>query len=309
MNKNTGVSTGYFSQLSKLATVAVLLATLTSYSGWHLFELAAHFRPVWFVAGLLLVIYWLSLRYKYWVFVAVLIIAVNAWHVLPWYWSNQHKAETAQLSVLLSNVNSANTSATSLIQWIGEKDPDLFVVQEVTPAFASQLAVLNTDYPYQLMQSERGNFGIGALSKYPLTTPKLQHFGAANVPSLTFELQLPNQTINIIATHPMPPITGSLHALRNDQFAELARWQSGLNGSVLLIGDLNTTVWGKAYRELTAQTGLLNARNGFGISATWPAGFSLLGIDHVLHSPELEVQQFEVGPNVGSDHLPIWVAF
>ncbi len=49
--------------------------------------------------------------------------------------------------------------------------------------------------------------------------------------------------------------------------------------------------------------------SGFGLKPTWPTSLPLLMIplDHCLLSPGLRVTSFEVGPRVGSDHLPVLV--
>ena len=43
--------------------------------------------------------------------------------------------------------------------------------------------------------------------------------------------------------------------------------------------------------------------------SSWPAEYCPLGItiDHCLVSPDIEVKQRLVGPDVGSDHLPVIV--
>lgn len=58
-----------------------------------------------------------------------------------------------------------------------------------------------------------------------------------------------------------------------------------------------------------AVAGLHNSASGFGIQATWPAGFPLFSIpiDHVLLSDNLRVAFFEVGEGVGSDHYLLYV--
>jgi endonuclease/exonuclease/phosphatase (EEP) superfamily protein YafD len=79
----------------------------------------------------------------------------------------------------------------------------------------------------------------------------------------------------------------------------------------MLMGDLNTTMWSPYFHELETQAGLRNARDGFGILPTWPQKgqwpMFRIPLDHCLVSPEIRVEAFRVGSNIGSDHLPIIV--
>jgi endonuclease/exonuclease/phosphatase (EEP) superfamily protein YafD len=82
----------------------------------------------------------------------------------------------------------------------------------------------------------------------------------------------------------------------------------------LLCGDLNTTERTWLHRRLV-RAGLRGAWRavGDGYGASWPLfgrwrGFPsspLVRIDHVLATPELEPVAIRLGPDVGSDHLPL----
>ncbi len=76
-------------------------------------------------------------------------------------------------------------------------------------------------------------------------------------------------------------------------------------------------MWSPYYKSFVRQTGLRNARQGFGILPTWPSKSSLspvpatiapllsIPIDHCLISPKIKVVNIRTGPNVDSDHLPV----
>lgn len=76
---------------------------------------------------------------------------------------------------------------------------------------------------------------------------------------------------------------------------------------VIIAGDLNTTMWSPYYKRLARDSGLANARKGFGILATWPSFYPFLRIpiDHYLVSPEVRVVDLRMGPKFGSDHRPL----
>jgi endonuclease/exonuclease/phosphatase (EEP) superfamily protein YafD len=77
------------------------------------------------------------------------------------------------------------------------------------------------------------------------------------------------------------------------------------------VGDFNTSLWSPYYAQLIRHTGLVNARQGFGLLPTWPAflsvPFLMIPIDHCLVSPEIRVIRVRTGRTIASDHLPIIV--
>jgi hypothetical protein len=77
---------------------------------------------------------------------------------------------------------------------------------------------------------------------------------------------------------------------------------------VVVVGDLNITPWSHAFRSLE-RAGLRNSQRGFGLQATWPAGYGpfMVPIDHALHSRDLTVTHREVGPAHGSSHRSVLV--
>ncbi|NEO61878.1 MAG: hypothetical protein F6J98_16150 [Moorea sp. SIO4G2] len=79
---------------------------------------------------------------------------------------------------------------------------------------------------------------------------------------------------------------------------------------VVLIGDLNVTMWSPYYKSLIESSGLHDARAGFGILPTLsqfsPANpWLAIPVDHCLVSRDVKVIKMRTGPDLGSDHLPV----
>ncbi|NEP46367.1 MAG: hypothetical protein F6K35_47090 [Okeania sp. SIO2H7] len=79
---------------------------------------------------------------------------------------------------------------------------------------------------------------------------------------------------------------------------------------IIVAGDLNVTPWSPHYRDLMMRSGLKDARRGFGLlpsqSSFMPqVPIFAIPIDHSFVSNDVQVVDIYVGPNVGSDHLPI----
>ena len=78
-------------------------------------------------------------------------------------------------------------------------------------------------------------------------------------------------------------------------------------GAKVVIGDLNTTMWGENYRRLIEITGLANVRKGFGVLPSWPdfLPFAMIPLDHCLVSGDLLASDVRLGRDIGSDHMPL----
>jgi endonuclease/exonuclease/phosphatase (EEP) superfamily protein YafD len=108
----------------------------------------------------------------------------------------------------------------------------------------------------------------------------------------------------------MPPIGRHRIEGRNTQLQDIAAVMNSLPRPRALIGDLNISMWAYHYRLLIEQTGLRNARSGFGILPSWPVQlpFAMIPIDQCLVSSEIEIVSVRTGPAIGSDHLPLIVS-
>ncbi len=109
------------------------------------------------------------------------------------------------------------------------------------------------------------------------------------------------------------PLLGSRSGLSTaeepmaDVAAKLAELVTATTNDIIVIGDLNATPWSSALDPLF-DAGLVDTRLGY--AATWPTGMWPLRIpiDLCLVSANFGNASFHVGPDVGSDHLPVFVA-
>lgn len=74
----------------------------------------------------------------------------------------------------------------------------------------------------------------------------------------------------------------------------------------IVIADLNASMWSPHYTRFVSETGLKNARQGFGVVSTWPVQFDplMIPIDHAMVSSDILVKDFRVLSGIGSDHAP-----
>ena len=295
------------------------LATLLNYLGdrYHAFELLTHFRlqylGVSLISGAALMLLSDSDRRRLWVLPILLLTALNGLPVIPYYVPNKpvESANGPSLRVLNANVLISNTQYERLAQLIQREAPDLVALEEVDATWLTVLEpTLHHSYPYRKLVPLDSPFGIALYSKLPLSGVQVKFFGNAYrgrlFPSILAQVRYGGQkTLSVLVTHPLPPMSG--FEVRNSQLADIAAQRAGFGNNLVVVGDLNISQWSPYFSRFIAATGLRDSQRGFGVQPSWPADIPLLRvpIDHVLVSPGIAVLNRRLGPDIGSDHLPV----
>jgi endonuclease/exonuclease/phosphatase (EEP) superfamily protein YafD len=286
-----------------LASACAMLAPL----GWP-FELFAHFRAQYLVAAMLLaaLLAWRRLAAP-----ALLALALVGWHA----WPAAHGLMAAPsiagcsgpaLTVVTANVRYSNADRTRFLAWLDAEPADVVVVQEVTAAWAQDLAA-RRGYPYRHVLTREDPYGIAILSRWPLEAVSLVDLAGDGLPSLGAIVAVEGRRVQVYGLHTHWPITPSLARARDEALHAAAALARESTLPVVMLGDLNLTPYAPPFDRLLRHGRLRDALQGRGWHPTWRAGFwpLALRIDHVLVSPGLCVEEATVGPAVGSDHRPV----
>ncbi len=307
--KSAVTLTGIINILATGLTVATVFGFLGRLH-WFL-DLFSHFRVQYMQLGLLIIAIYLWQRMNRKAVAMVLLAAVNYAPVLPLYFGNPPAPTREPIRAMLMNINALNGNTEQVLSAIQQADPDILLLEEVTTKWNRQLQVLNETYPHHVEQPRDDCFGIKLFSKLPLSNPEVTSISETEIPTILATIHTPLGEISFIGTHPLPPIGGSYAESRNRQLRALPAVVASRPHPVLLIGDLNASPWSPHFQTLKKESGLKNSMKGFGFQPSWPANrfFLKIPIDHVLHSEEIIIHNRFLGPNVGSDHLPVIVDF
>ena len=304
------------SQMDRLCVVAgfvLAAATLVGFFGhlFWVFDLFSHFRVQIFQAFLVLIGIALWRRRNKQAVVFVLLACINYAVVLPFYFGRPPVATEPPVRAMLMNLNASNGNTERVLAAIRAADPDLLLLEEVTPRWAGELCVLAADYRYRVSDSRDDCFGIMLLSKFPLSRTNVVVIGDAGVPSIIANVHLPRGEISLIGTHPVPPISSPYFKHRNEQLSALPSFVRGQKKPVLLIGDLNVSPWSVHFIRLLKDSGLKNSMARFGFQPTWPVSqrFLRIPLDQLLHDEKIIIHNRVIGADVGSDHFPLIVDF
>lgn len=294
---------------------------MTSRYGWKIYlEIFSHFQAQYFVVALLLLGLLLLTRRRPPVWIGLFCCAVLAVQIVPWYLPPRSLLSQPEpnLRVLVANINTQNRSYANVINLVRQEKPDLAVFMEVDDTWAEQFEAFSDLLPYSFGQAKPYNLGLLVYSRQPLVDSQIEFFGVEKNVSVVGKLAIAGQTISLVATHPYPPAKSSFFHLRNKQLDAIAQYLQTVKDPVVMVGDLNITMWSPYYKRFVNRTGLKNARAGFGILPTWPVRNAFfqtplptwmlsIPIDHCLLSPKLKAVDVRTGAETGSDHRPLIV--
>lgn len=295
----------------EIGSILCGVATLTGFLGklWWLLELTSHFPLHLVIASALFTGIWALKRRWRWAIFSGAVTAVNAMLVLALFWSVNQSAPAAgqRLRLMAVNVHTANLRSDLVLDFLQKIDADVVLLMEVNQRWMDALSTLSNRYPEIIAEPRSDNFGIALLNRVAATNSAVIYLGEAELPSIRTTLLITGQTVTLLGTHPLPPGSAEYSRLRNDQLRAIAAHVRESTAPTIVLGDLNATPWSPYFRELLRVSGLRNTSQGRGLYASWPAGLPVgrIPLDHCLISPNLHVMDKRLGPQVGSDHLPV----
>jgi endonuclease/exonuclease/phosphatase (EEP) superfamily protein YafD len=297
-------------------TLLLGVATILAFFGgaWWRFDLLANFRLQYLFCLLIALVLFLVGKKWVWAGVAGVFALVNFADILPAFLGRGGKAISSSkpLTILLANVLTSNKEYERVRQLVRSTDPDIFAVLEVSETWMNELSLLKEKLPHVVSCPRDDNFGIALFSRIPFEESEIVQLGEAGLPTAVARIRFDDTTLTVIATHPLPPTGASIARQRNRQLGELAEYVRSVKGPVIVMGDLNTTPYSPHFKKLLCESGLQDSRRGRGIQPSWRADipwFLRIPLDHILHSPDITVLSRRLGPNIGSDHLPVILEF
>lgn len=279
--------------------------TLTAPLDWP-FDLSTYFQPQYAVVLVPLALWSLIRRDHKASALAIVALAWNLFCIAPQFAAAPASSQSGLgLRVLLTNVHRRNEQSRPLLELIRREAPDVVVAVETDQRWLDALATLDRTYPHSVARPRDDNSGIALWSRYPGDF-EVQQDGH-QVARLHARLQTPAGEVQVVAVHAFPPINRRYQKKRDRQLAELVEVVGDVAKPTIVLGDFNATPWTASVVDLRSRTGLHDARQGQGFLATWPTSLGWFGvpIDHVLHSQDIVVRALRVGPDIGSDHLPL----
>jgi endonuclease/exonuclease/phosphatase (EEP) superfamily protein YafD len=314
MAQTTRSSSAAASLIGSLATTVALALvglTMVGFLGaiWWGFDLAAHFRVQYAALLVPAVALLAGLRWRKTAVVAGSALLVNLALIIPLFLVQPVQADgTDTLQILSFNVTASNPERTSVIEYLRASGADIVFLHESSTDWEDALG--RSDLSYRMVSArEPGSvFGTLALIREGAVANviPLGDFGQWSIEVIT---EMDGHEIKVLGTHPLSPVSPTRAAARDEQLRIIGEWAALQDDPVVVTGDFNASTWSRGFALVAGGADLINSQRGFGIQASWPAGYPLFGIpiDHLIHSPELTTIDRHLGKNLGSDHFPLIV--
>jgi endonuclease/exonuclease/phosphatase (EEP) superfamily protein YafD len=306
----------------RILTALLLIATVLSALGtlhW-IAELFSHFKPYYTVVCLLCAVALLLLQTWRWMALALVLALWNGYPVAKMWLQTQAPVAKAakRLTVFQFNVGRLHEQPSRVTSYLQRrsKEIDVVVLLEATTDFAVALDEIRELYPHQIRHLEDSPFGIALLSKHPFAVDMISFIPAERYPHIEASIKLPDRAtpLAFYAVHAPPPISADMAAARNAKLEHIAREAAAKAISTpIVVGDFNVTPWSPYFQRFITGSKLRDARPERRFDHTWPVTFENaqigIAIDHSFAHPSLPLIKRVIGPDLGSDHMPVTVTF
>lgn len=241
----------------------------------------------------------------------------------------------ASVIVLSYNIAAGNRDPDRLASLIRSEQPDVVVLQELTPGYAGALSVQLRDIlPFTAPTDLRSTDGAGILSRTPLRDIQTTELSSDGYPLQRVRLMVGDRAVWLYNVHllrpsletrnPPGPVPTLLRRFGTDQRdRELSRLVAEVEragGPFIVAGDFNTPAGSRAYRRLPPGWHDSFGERGRGFGHTWPAHWGLWGGRLEVSTPLLRIDYVWSGNGAvparasvpwidGSDHLPVLAQF
>lgn len=246
-------------------------------------------------------------------------VAYQAWWIWPYTVLHRKEVRTARdlradnrLRIMVANVLMTNRNAAGLLKIVQGADPDVLVTAETDAWWESQLAVLESDYPYTLKCPLENTYGMHLYSRLPLRDAQVRFLVEPGRPSMhALVILRSGPRIRLHCLHPSAPSPTESDASgeRDAELVMVGKRAADAGLPVIVAGDMNDVGWSATTRLFRKISGLLDPRIGRGMFNTFHASHFFLRwpLDHLFHSRHFTLAGVRRLPGFGSDHFPILV--
>jgi len=296
------------------AVVAIWIVLWQAGNRWWL-ELVAMFAPRWVVGLPLLLLVPLAAKFRrrlLWILGAAAVVALFPVMglCLPWSRLIESGTSAGTLRVLTCNIHGHALEAPRLAAVLSAENPDIVVLQEWNPQFASAVFAAPA---WHIVTAQdfclASRFAIHPAMAVPA------------VPAVEYQVETPHGLLDVFNIHlasPHAALGATMHGVpnaasrletngvqREDEARRLHLILQSKNGPVLVAGDFNLPGDCEVFRDNFSNLADAFTTCGFGFGWTYYATWTTTRIDHILCSNQCDCRRCWVGPFVGSPHRPV----
>lgn len=298
--------------------------------GWWWLGFLNSFAPIWFMPLIVVVPLLGVLRSGWWRLGASLIVLAGVWFGAYFMPKTPNVPAGRALKVVTFNMWANNQHFDQIEKWLEQNDPDIVLLQEIPDRYAQHGVVSRIgQFPHQFVQN--WTWGQLTLSKYPILEQKnipppsgfvfqrtVIDFEGQQVAIYNMHLSMPTQDdARLVISHAPFYVNIALKyydTTRNQEIAFLLKTLETEPLPYIVAGDFNTSDQSMSYQLLRDKLGDTFREVGVGFGGSWPRPVvdelpawlpPIIRIDYLFHSSQWQAVSAEVGPYLGSDHLPM----
>lgn len=210
-----------------------------------------------------------------------------------------------ELMVVSHNVDADNADPAGTARALAGADADVVAIQEIPDGQAGVYEEALADaYPFHSVQGT-----VGLWSRHPLSSTRPVDIGMGWPRAMRTTVNTPDARVAVYVAH-LPSVRvefrGGFTAGQRDRAADRLGHAVAAEPleRVVVLGDLNGTMNDRSLAPLTSQLRSTQGAAGAGFGFTFPTGFPMTRIDHILVRGLEPVSSWNL-PATGSDHLPV----
>lgn len=210
----------------------------------------------------------------------------------------------ASLRVLSFNVKGFATDPEPVLEFLRATDAEVVFLHEANIEWEEHLDDAGLPFQLAFPRREGSIFGTAVLYRSAVDARGLV-LGPDQRVAIEVTLDHDGTRVKLLGIHAYAPVSKFYSDTRDRQFSDVEAWAQNAGMPAIVVGDFNATQWSHAFPD----DGLLNTARGEGFQPTWPASLEPLGIpiDNAVVTKEWVTVRRWLGPDLGSDHYPLFL--
>jgi len=299
--------------------LVAVLVSLSNTDAWYVRQVDLVREPMSYIAGVLLL---LSLFVKFrwrWVTVALfaLIIVINLWRIWPYtflagtqlaYDDGAQAAAATCFTAMSVNVKVENDRYAQIAEQVERIDPDILFLMETDEEWAAQLEPVLAGYEHVDRHPQPHAFGLVFATRLRVIKTNIVENTHRDTPTLYATVQPGSRPVEFIGLHPKPPLPSWDTQMRDENIVKAGVQTPDRLPDAMVMGDFNDVPWSRTTTKFRDTGEWRDPRIGRGTYPTFPASLVAIGwpLDQMMLKGDLELTEFEVLPDNGSDHRALY---
>ena len=229
------------------------------------------------------------------------------WPHMPWAEETVPIEDGAGARIVSLNVLQDNDDHAAVRAYLRDADADVLLLMETDAVWAEALAPVLDAYPHRIDWIADDYYGMIFVTRLEPDRLEMADLGDGSTPAAVAVLRHDGRPFVVTGLHPRPPVPGTSTQERDAQIAMAATLADRSDLPAVTVGDFNDVSWSRAGQRFREVGGYADPRVGRGILASFAADswWMKFPIDQGLVTDDVRLHRFGLGPEVGSDHLPV----